>query len=92
MQPFNIGLKRASQPDGSDKKSNEKELYDLFTEMQQSPKLFKLKEFKRAGKRHVIEKVPKIQTVQIPAASISATINNLHKERLIDAVYGKNKK
>jgi len=60
--------------------------------MQQSPKLFPIREFKRAGKKHVIEKVPMIQTINIPAASISNVINNMHKERLTDAVYGKNKK
>ena len=90
MQPISSGLKRASLQDTTE--NAEKDLFALFTEMQQSPKLFKIKEFKRAGKRHVIEKVPKIQTVQIPAASVLATINNMHKERLIDAVYGKNKK
>ena len=55
-------------------------------------KKFELKEFTRAGKRHVIDKIPKISAVVIPAASISKQINNMYKERLEDAVYGRKRK
>jgi hypothetical protein len=55
-------------------------------------KKFELKEFTRAGKRHKIDKIPTNSAVVIPAASISRQINNMHKEKLEDAVYGRKRK
>lgn len=48
---------KSAQKDGT---QEERELSELFTEMKKSPKLFKIKDYKRAGKRLVFEKVPTI--------------------------------